>query len=165
MIKCPDCKTPSRFPHPCTWAKPHVQIGSIDRCPGKTSFKCPGKISSRRPGKTPSRYPGKTPSRCPGKTPSRSPGNARANLRHDRSPFPFCPGKKNRSHTHTTSSPHLLSLPGHLPGHMPGQKPGHFSRFLMGIPFHILVSPDPFLFCPICLDKCLDKSRNFSEGF
>ena len=119
-------------PHPCARAKPHPDAPS--RGPGKTPSRCPGKTPSRCPGKTPSRCPGKTPSRCPGKTPSRCPGKPHPgpqampgqNLRHDRNPFPFCPG----GHTHTTLSPHPLSL-------FPGQKPGHFSRFLTGIPASI----------------------------
>ena len=128
-------------------AKSHIQIGARAKphpdaraklhpckCPGKTPSRCPGKRARAKPALALA-HPDARAKPHPG--PQAMPGQ---NLRHDRSPFPFCPGKKKK----VTPTPHPLS--GITPPPfsfaqafaraMRGQMPGHFSRFLTGISFH-----------------------------
>ena len=117
--KSNDCKTPSRCPHPSArakphpdarskphpdaWAKPHPDTRAKPH-PDTRANPHPDVRAKPHPEAQAKSHPEARAKPHPG--PQAMPGQ---NLRHDRSPFPFCPGKKNRGHTHTTPTSHPLS--------------------------------------------------------
>ena len=118
-------------PHPCAWAKPHIQIGgrvNLIQMPGQNPIQMPGQNPIQMPGQNPIQMPGQNPIQVPRQCPGKTSGMTGAHSHSARV-------KSHPLHTHFLVSPHPLSL-------LPGQKLGHFSRFLTGIPFHSVESSD-----------------------
>ena len=132
--RCPG-KTPSRCPgktHPDARAKPHPDARAKPH-PDARAKPHPDARAKPHPDARAKPHPDARAKphpdariQMPGQNTQAMPGQ---NLRHDRSPFQFCPGKKIEVHTHFLVSPHPpSSFARAYAWANTGQKPGHFSR-------------------------------------